>query len=1088
MFKSLLLKGRTLCLLLCCMVSSLVVTAQTKHTGKVIGADDKLPVVGASVRIKGTNTGAVTDVNGDFTLALSPGNVLVVSYIGYVSQEVTVSGSEFITVSLAPSASTLNEVVVTGYTSQRKKDIAGAVSVVNIDDAKKLPAASTDQLLQGQAAGVTVTTAGAPGQSSIVYIRGISNFGNSQPLYVIDGVQYGSMSTINPNDIESISVLKDAGSAAIYGVAGGNGVVVITTKKGKAGKSVFTYNAYYGSQVPKGGNVYDALSSAGMSDLTWFADPNGIAKLIYPGGAGTVPEYGFNGTGGAGVFPNPISPTTLNLSAYKFDASNPGNDFLIQKFNQTGTDWFHAIFKSSPEQYHTISASGANDKNTYYMSVGYLDDQGTQIYTYYKRYETRINTTFKLSDHIRMGETGFFTYEVSPNGTNSNSGAFLNQNEGDAISFAYRQLPQIPIYDISGVQYGGTYDGPGGEPLGNSSNPVSVLAMTQNDYQKTWNIQGNLFAEVDFLKYFTARESIGGNINNGYYYGFATNPYNDYESHTGSNSVYEGAYYSSQYNWDNTIQYKQIIGKHNISVLGGYEQTLYDGRGVGGNGTNLFSVDPNYVDLSNATKNITNFSSQNQPAAKESFFGQLQYIYNDKYILSATVRRDGYSAFYPGQQWGTFPSVSLAWRVSQESFLKSVSWINDLKLRASYGEAGNYLNVNAANEYNQYNSSFGNGYYAIGGGNGTTQGFYNSYNGNQKTTWETDKTLNIGLDASLFNHFEFTGEYYQKKISGLLFQLPLPATTGGATPPDVNIGDVQNNGVDLSLTYRGSAGDFKYSAGANITLYRNQITKLPAPGYFDSNFQRANPVVREEVGEPIGEFYGYKVVGFYNASDLVLNADGKTYSGKPGVATYAGVEPGSFKYADVNGDGKIDDGDRTFIGNPNPSFNYGVNLNASYKNFDLSMVLYGEQGNKDFHYTNYFTDFYSSFNGGKSNKALYNSYGSPYLQGAPTLPIQTDVNTMGTSQMSSYYVENGSFLKCRVLQLGYTFAPALLKTIGIQKLHIYAQATNLFTITKYTGLDPELLPTPGTDTGLGVDVGAYPNNQKQYLLGVSMSF
>jgi TonB-linked SusC/RagA family outer membrane protein len=1080
MFKSLLLKGRTLCLLLCCMISSLVVTAQTKQTGKVIGSDDKLPVVGASVRIKGTNTGAVTDVNGNFSLSLSVGNVLVVSYIGYQSTEVTVRSTAFLTVSLQPANSTLNEVVVTGYTSQRKKDIAGAVSVVDVGSAKKLPTASSDQLLQGQAAGVTVVTAGAPGAASSVFIRGISNFQNSQPLYVIDGVQATTMQDLNPNDIESIQVLKDAGAAAIYGVSGGNGVIVVTTKRGKSGKSTFSYDAYYGTQVPKGGNVYDALNSSGMSTLTWYVDPNGVAKSIYPDGSGTVPVYGYQGPASAGVVTQ-SQAANFDLSQYHFDPSNPGNDFLIQKFNQQGTDWFHAIFKAAPEQYHTISASGANDKNTYFMSVGYLDQQGTEQYTYLKRYETRINTTFKINDHIRVGENGYLNYKESPNGVASNTGAYLNQNEGDPISYAYRQLPQIPVYDIAG-NYGGTYDGPGGEPLGNSSNPLAVLAMLKNDYNKVWNIQGNIFAEADILKHLTARTSIGGNIANQYYNTITLNAYNDYESHAGANSTTEGASFYSNYNWTNTLLYKQVFGKHNISLLGGYEQKQAYGRYVSGTGTNLFSVDPNYVDVSNTTKANVASSGQNQPTSTQSVFARLDYIYNDKYILGATVRRDGFSAFFPGRQWGTFPSVSLAWRLSQEDFLKSVSWINDLKLRASYGEAGNNSNVPGANAFSSFNSKLGNGYYPITGTNQTTQGFYSYSNGNAATTWETDKTLNFGIDASIFNHFDVNVEYYQKKISGLLFPLPLPATAGGASLPYVNVGDVQNNGVDIALTYHGAAGsDFRYNIGANISHYKNNISALPTPGYFDSDTQRGNNIIREEVGHPIGEFFGYETNGFYSAADLA----------NPAVPKYAGAVVGSFRYVDTNHDGVVDDKDRTFIGNPNPDFTYGVNLNASYKNFDFSMVLYGSQGNKDFHYTNYFTDFYSTFAGGKSNKALYNSYGSPELKGNPTLPIQTDANTMGTSQMSSYYVENGSFLKCRVAQIGYSFSPALLKTIGITKLHVYVQGTNLFTITKYTGLDPELLPgSAGTSdaNALGVDVGNYPNNQRQYLLGVNMSF
>jgi TonB-linked SusC/RagA family outer membrane protein len=1075
MFKSLLLKGRTICLLLCCLVSSLVVTAQTKHSGKVIGSDDKLPIVGASVRIKGSNTGAVTDVNGDFTLTLATGNILEVSYIGYTTKTVTVQGTGFLTISLDPVNNSLNEVVVTGYTSQRKKDIAGAVSVVDMSSAKKLPSASTDQLLQGQASGVTVVTAGSPGQGSAVFIRGISNFANAQPLYVIDGVQATSMQDVNPNDIESIQVLKDAGSAAIYGVSGGNGVIVVTTKGGKPGKSMINYDAYYGVQLPKSGNVYDALSPKDQSTLTWFVDP-ATAKLIYPGGAGTVPVYGYQGPGTAGV-----ADASFDVSKYKFDASNPGNDFLIQKFSQTGTDWFHAIFKQSPIQYHTLSASGANDKNSYFFSVGYLDNEGTEQYTYLKRYETRINTAYKINDHIRIGENAYLNYKQSPYDPNNPN----NQSEGDPISYAYRQLPQIPVYDISGVQYGGTYDGPGGEPLGNSSNPLSVLAQLQNDYFRSWNIQGSMYAEADVFKYITLKTSIGGDIYNDYANFLNTNPYNDYEGHFNANGAAEGAAYTSNYIWTNTLHYRQTIGKHNISFLAGYEQRSFYGRVVSTSGSSLFSTDPSYVDVSNTTTNYTHNSAQYQPVTHQSLFGQLQYIYNDKYILSATVRRDGSSVFYTGRQFGVFPSASFAWRISNESFLKPITWINDLKLRASYGQLGSDLNVPGSNPYSAFNSSLGNGYYAIGGTNQTTQGFYASANGNIKTTWETDKVLNFGIDASLFNHLDVNLEYYQKKVSGLLFNQSLPGTVGSSGSPKVNIGDVQNNGFDLSAVYHGNVGtDFKYNIGANITAYRNKITNIPGK-YFYDGFSRANAIVKDQIGEPVGEFFGYKVIGFYNPSDLVKNADG-TYSGANGVPVYTGAVPGSFKYADVNHDGVIDDKDRTFIGNPNPDFTYGVNLSASYKGWDVSIVLYGSQGNQDFHYTNYFTDFYSTFNGGKSNKALYNSYGSPSLKGTPTLPIQTDSHTLGTSEISSYYVEDGSFLKAKVAQIGYNFSPSLLKAIGIAKLHVYVQGTNLFTLTKYTGLDPELIPIGSNSTG--VDYGAYPNNQRQYIMGVNMSF
>jgi TonB-linked SusC/RagA family outer membrane protein len=1066
MFKSLLLKGRTMCLLILCTLSSLVVTAQTRITGKVIGSDDKQPVIGATVKIKGTNLGVVTDINGTFAINAKTSDVLVISYIGYQTLQVTVTGPSLGSIVLQSTNSTLNEVVVTGYTSQRKKDIAGAVAVVDLNSARKIPASSTDQLLQGQAAGVTVVNQGAPGAGSSVLIRGISNFGNSQPLYVIDGVQGNSMSNLNPNDIESIQVLKDAGAAAIYGVSGGNGVVVITTKRGKTGKSVLTYDAYYGSQVPKGGNVFNTLSPAGMSQLTYLVGDVTVAKALYPDGPGTVPVYGYQGPHSAGV-----GNASFDLSQYNFDASNPGNDFLIQKFNQKGTDWFHEMFKAAPEQYHTLSASGANDKNSYFFSVGYLDQQGTEINTFLKRYETRINTVFNINDHVRIGENAFIYYRRMP------QGGFSNQSEGAPLSYAYRMMPQIPVYDISGVHYGGTYDGPGGEPLGNSSNPVAVLDMLKNDAYKEFNINGNIFAEVDFLKHFTAKTAFGGQIQNQWNNGFGTNPYYDYEGHNNSNSVYENAAYFSNYNWTNTVLYKQTFGKHNISVLAGYEQKEFVGRTVGGTGTNLFSVDPNYVNLSNATK-LPNppFSGAFTPTATQSLFGRLDYIYNDRYILGATIRRDGFSAFFPGRQWGTFPSVSLAWRISQEDFLKSVSWLNDLKLRGSYGVAGNNTNIDPANPYLRYGGSFGNGYYAIGGTNATTQGFINTNNGNIKTTWETDKILNFGIDATIFNKVDLSVEWYKKTISGLLFRDQVPATVGGASPPFVNIGDVQNKGVDIAATYHGTAGsDFRYNIGVNVTAYKNLITNIPGK-YFDDAGTRVNPIVRQQVGQPIGEFFGYKVIGFYSAADIA----------NPAVAKYPLAQEGSFKYADVDHNGVIDDKDRTFIGNPNPDFTYGVNLSATYKNFDFSMVLYGSQGNKDFHYTRYFTDFYGSFQGGKSNDALYKSYGSPYLKGTPTLPIASDNNSMGTTQISSFYVENGSFLKCRVAQLGYSFTPALLKTIGITKLHVYVQGTNLFTITKYTGLDPELPPVGSN--ALGTDFGNYPSNQKTYIVGVNMSF
>jgi len=1097
MFKSLLLKGRMLCILVLCTLSSLVVTAQTRITGKVIGSDDKQPVIGATVKIKGTNVGVVTDVNGAFALNANTGDVLVISYIGYQAKSVSVTGPSLGTITLTITNSTLNEVVVTGYQTQQKKDITGAVATVNITDAKKIPVTTSEQLLQGQASGVTVINQGAPGSSSTVFIRGITNFGNSTPLFVVDGVQIGNMSQVNPNDIESISVLKDAGSAAIYGVSGGNGVIVITTKKGKAGKTVLNYDAYYGSQVPPGGNVWHLMTPAQQSQLAFDANDTGSQQL-YPGGPGTLPVYGYHGAVKQPVFgDNGVTNDPAVQQYYLFDELNPGNDYLVQKFNQAGTDWFHQIFKTAPEQSHTITASGGNDKNTYLYSLQYLNQQGTLIETFEKRYQARVNNTYSvLNNHLRFGESGYVFYRENNGGS-----SFNQQQEGGSISNTYREMPLIPAHDIAG-NYGGAYDGPTGEPLGNGSNPLAQQEGTKNDRAKTWNMQGTVFAEADFLKYFTVRTAFGGNAGNTFYYFTAHNPYYDYESHSNPNGYTEVAQYYFNYNWTNSVTYKQTFGKHNVSVFAGYEIKQTGGQQLGVSANNFITLNPSFLTVAGTTLPTSiglsggNGTFLYQPTGTESYFARLDYSYADKYLLGATIRRDGYSSFLPSRQWGNFPSVSLGWRLSQEDFLKSVSWLQELKLRGSYGSTGSNANILGTNAVNTYNYGFGSTAYGINGGlNSTTTGYAQTGIGNPKTTWETDKILNIGLDASLFNHLDLSLEWYKKSISGLLFPLSLPSTTGAATPPTVNVGDVQNTGLDFAATYRGAVGpDFKFSLGANITAYKNKITKLVDPGYFTvSNGTRIGTFVREQVGMPIGSFYGYTIAGIYQNPSQVSSLPG-----------YSGAQPGAYIYKDLSGDGKINADDRSFIGNPNPDFTYGVNLNASYKGFDFSMVLYGSHGNKDFNYVKYWTDTYGAFPGGKdidliTKSARVDPATQTVTNPGATQSAMTIAQALGTTIPSTFYVESGSFLKCRVAQLGYNFDPGILKSVGVSKLHIYVQATNLFTITKYSGLDPELVPSvnnlnqagnafPQQSASFGVDYGAYPNNQKTYLVGVNMTF
>lgn len=1090
MFKSLLLKGRFLGLLLCCLVSSLVVTAQTKYKGKVIGSDDKLPVVGASVRVKGTSTGTVTDVNGDFTLTLSPGNTLVVTYIGYQSTEVKVGTDVNLRITLQSGSSTLNEVVVTGYGSQRKKDITGSVAVVNVSNMKTVPSGNTTSLLQGQAAGVTVTNSGNPGGGTSVNIRGISSIYSTAPLVIIDGTQ-GNLDNVNPNDIENIQVLKDAGAASVYGVRGANGVVVVTTKKGKSGVATITYDGMYGTQRPLADGfklagtqtymqaVYESYKNSGALTTNTQFDPKNtktwtIPDFIQPAGAhvgdpGTTADwYNLNTLTGKPLNPDRLGPNGVD----KLDVNN------ITRANKVGTDWFHEVFKPAPIQSHNITASGGSEKSTYLFSVGYYNQQGTLIDTYIKRYSSRINTNFNVGKNIRVGENAYIFYKRNPNVSN-------NQNEGNGISYIYREPPIIPVYDIMG-NFAGTRPG----SLGNSSNPVAVQERSKNNRNNNWDITGNLFAEVDFLKHFTIRTQFGGTVDNYYYYYFTPTAYENSEGNTTNNSFTEVGGYNSSYTWTNQLSYSQQFGKHNVKAFVATEAITNYGRGIrAGNTTYALSYDPNYVTVENGDGTPTNAVDQLYNNTLYSQFGQVNYNYDEKYYISGIIRHDGSSFFAPGHQYGTFGSVTGAWRISKENFLKNVSWLNDLKIRGGYGTLGSLSGVNQrqSNAYSLYAKSNGNANYDITGtGNSTLTGLYKSQIGNQSTTWETDKVTNVGFDATFINNkFTLSVELYKKDISGLLFPSSLYAPQGGASAPYVNGGNISNKGIDIDFGYHGTAGNgLRYDIGLNFSHYKNKMVALGGglkyKDYNSSGSTRLQNFVRLQPGQPVGEFFGYQVSGLFQNQAEVDAAPAQ-----PGKA------PGTFRYVDVDHNGTIDDKDRTFIGNPNPKFTGGLTLGASYKGFDFNAFFYGTYGNKVVNYIKYWTYFPQVFNGNVSADILGSNV---WREGADnshaTVPqLSRNANLSTSSVFNSFYVENGSYLRLKSLTLGYTIPQSKIKSLGVNRIRVYLLANNLFTITKYKGLDPELQNSNLQDnTSFGIDFGNYPANQKIYNVGVNATF
>jgi TonB-linked SusC/RagA family outer membrane protein len=1041
-------------MLLLCLLTSIAVYAQTSISGKVVGADDSQPIAGASVLIKGNTTnGAITAADGTFKLSVRPNAVLVVSYIGYQLQEIPVGNQTTFTISLTPSATTLGEVVVTGYSSERKKDITGSVSVVDVKALKSIPAGSAVQALQGQAAGVTVLSSGAPGSPSNIFVRGITSFGNTQPLVLVDGVQ-AELNDVSADDVESIQVLKDAGAAAIYGVRGSNGVIVVTTKKGKSGQPVISYDAYYGNQQPLSGNVFNLLNSQDFARLTKVAYPT--TGLFQNG----LPDFTYRGPGATGVG-NAGSPA-VDPSKYNFDAANPGANYLIQSVNKTGTDWFHELFKNAPMTSHNLTASGGTDKSNYMVSLGYFNQQGTMLKSYLERYSARINTQFKIKNNIRIGENLYIFYKKNP--------GFDNLSTGNSIAWTYRAMPTIPVYDIKG-NYAGTFAGP---ELGSSSNPVAVQNMTVNNKTNAWDAVGNVYAEVDFLKHFTARTSFGGSIDNQYATNFTFTPYNNSEGNTNPNTFSEIALYNSNTMWTNTLSYTNAFGKHNLKVIVGSEAIRNYGRYMIGSASKLFSTDFDYLSLSNGTTNITNSSSAYNNTLF-SLFSRLDYAYNDKYLLGVTIRRDGSSKFGANRRYGTFPSVSLGWRLTGEEFLKDVTWLNELKLRASYGVLGSQNNVSPQNAYTLFGGAFFNSYYDIGGNASLAQGFAQTSIGNPNTGWEENIVTNAGLDATILNNkLDVSFEYYQKSINGLLFTQPLPATAGGATAPTVNIGDIRNKGVDLALNYRQTINpSLKFNIGANITTYKNEVVSIPGPGYFDgANTQNLGNVVRNQVGQPVSSFFGYQVLGIFKNDAEVASSP-----------TQSGAAPGRFKYADINGDKIIDANDRTFLGSPNPDFTYGINLGVTYRNFDFSTILYGSQGNEIYNTIRSFTHFFSTYVGAKSNDLL-NAW-TPENPNSSIPKIESTGSFSSSGVSNSFYVENGSFLKMRSLMIGYTVQPSVLKKFGMSKLRVYAQGANLFTLTKYTGLDPEL---SGNSSAFGIDYANYPNNQKNFILGLNLSF
>jgi TonB-linked SusC/RagA family outer membrane protein len=1060
-----------------------MVFAQKRVAGRVTSEDGK-PIAGATVSARGATASTQTGDDGTFSLSV-PQNVnrLVVTSVGYDPQEVSVSGGN-VTVSMRANAAALNEVVVTtGYVTQRKKEITGSVAVVNTAQLRQQPVGTGEAALQGKASGVQIITSGQPGAGSDIRIRGFTGFGNNQPLVIVDGVR-GSLTNINVNDIESLQVLKDA-SAAIYGLAGSNGVIIVTTRKGRNGRARVSYDGYYG--ITTRGKGYDMANTQEEANAIWQQMLNsGLTpgsstwgnKQFGNGATPVIPDYitAYNPAYDP-VIRNPKTISGYVLCNCPTDAiaTDPTkyniNDVQITRANKVGTNWYKEITRNAPTQNHNVSVSSGTDKSSYFFSMNYIDQQGIAKFQYLKRYSVRANTQFNVGNHIRVGENAYLFYKQNP--------AFSNQSEQSPFSVVFREDAIIPVYDIMG-----NFAGTKSQGLGNSTNPYANIYRTKDNRGNQWDMTGNVFAEVDFLRHFTARTSFGGVMDNQYGFSFGYVGYENAEGNSGSNSFSENAQYNTQWTYTNTLTYNNTFGQHTVRALVGMEAVNYHGRGLSGTRSNYFSENPLYWTLTTGGASNQSNSGYAYQSALWSQFARVDYSYKGKYLLNGSIRRDGASQFVGSKRYAYFPAGSAAWRISQEDFFKGITFFNDLKLRYSWGKLGNANNVPGTNPYNLYGSRPGYSYYDItGSSNNPTFGLYASTIGNPNTTFEGDIISNVGFDATILkNKLDLTIDWYKKAVSGLLFQAsgtPYDVLfVGSAGRPQVNIGNMQNTGIDANITYHGAIKrDFRFDITGVFTSYNNKIKSIPGLPYFYGPTIRNVQISRNEVGHSVAAFYGYKVIGIFQSADEVTKAPKQN-----------DAQPGVFRYADINNDGVIDDKDRTYIGNPNPKFTYGLNLSMSYKAFDFSAFFFGSYGNDIYDFTRYYTDFPDFFKGAIRRDVALNAWTPSHTN--TDIPKLRNTGGFSTDAVAnSYFIQKGSYFRNKQMQIGYTLPSHLLSRFGIERLRVYVQSADMFTITKYKGLDPELSsPDQNARTPLfGVDQGNYPHTPA-YLFGVNLNF
>lgn len=977
--------------------------SQITVTGLVLD-DQGIPLPGATVLEKGTSNGVVTDFDGNFSIKVPSTAQIEISFIGYKTKTIE-AGKDPVQVTLESDAAALDEVVVIGYGQSKQRDLTGSVSAIDLDDVQSQPASNIGDAIQGRAAGVRVITSGQPGNNPTFRIRGTGTIGNNDPLIVVDGVPLnGGLNQVNMKDVGSMQILKDASATAIYGARGANGVVIITTKRGEKGKAQMNLDIFSSVQQPT--NVLDVLNAR---EFVRFNN-----EMLANGGIQTNPDF---------------------IDPYAFGQ---------------GTDWLNEFFTTGRQNNMTLSYSNGSEKSNMYASLNFFNQQGTIINSEYTRYNAQFNGDTEINDNLRFGNSIKLNYDIKENGDNSIQNAILS-------------LPTQPIF-----REDGNYSGPIGQPIysGDVDNPIGKSNIVENS-TKGFNIQGNVFGELDFLKNFTFKSLLGAEAN--FWFGRTWAPSYSWDTDVSPNAyLSESANRSLTLLWDNTITYEKEFedGTSFTGVIGTSAQEN-EFKYISGSIQNFPSESTQQLD-NGIEQTVLNGSGSEW--ALFSYFARGKFDFRDKYYLTATIRRDGSSRFGEGNKYGTFPSASAAWRISEEEFLQDAETVNDLKLRLGYGITGNQNigNYSFASAYNTYLYNFNNNFVTAA---------VPTVLPNSNVQWESQVQYNIGVDATLFKRFmDLTVDFYQKNTEDMLVPQSVPVTSGYSDiyVPYINAGEIRNRGVEVVLTTHNFERekfswdtDFVFSYNENKVININSDTPLTT-GSIGLNYSLA----RIQPGYPVNVFYGFVMDGIFQTQEEVDNAAVQV----PGTNPATSTAPGDIRYRDLNNDGVINDDDRTFIGNPNPDFTYSLNNTFHWGNFDLNIFLQGVYGNDIFNANRLYTENMSVTT--NQSTAVLDRWTGPGTSNTMPRAIFGDPNN--NARPSTRYIEDGSYLRLKNVNLTYNLPVKSFNESPFTSARIYLSGQNLFTITDYSGFDPEV----GTN---GIDNNIYPVT-RTVTVGLNLGF